>query len=123
MAWVRMSSSRLPADEPGAARVVAHLVGRGADLVGDDRLGLALDQERFEFLGHVHGAGAANRRCDRHDVSVGGLSQHAGGGVHRITHERVRPAERAPEEPGEHATGLYALSEDEGRIGGGQPER
>ena len=113
----------LPTDEPGVARVASHLVSGGADLVGDDRLGLALDQERFEFLGHVHGAGAANHGCDRHDVSVGGLSQHAGGGVHRITHERVRPPERAPEESGEHATCLHALSEDERRIDSGQLER
>ncbi len=112
-----------PSEQAGGSALSAHLVRRRVDLVGNDRLVLPLDQERFERFGLEHGAGVVHHGCDRHDLAVAGLAEHAGSRVDRVAHQGVRPPVRGAEESGEDAARLRTLAQREPAVDDRDGER
>ncbi len=117
MAWVRTSSSCWRPTRRVAVGITTNVAGDASNLVGGDRLGLALHQKRLEHL-------ASRRRsaCRRPPIATAtmsrslGLAEHAGSGVHRVAHQGVRASVCAAEEPGEHPAGLNSLADHERTV-------
>ncbi len=84
--------------------------------MGGDRLGLALDEERFEWFAEEDRPRVADDGCNGDHVAVCGLAEHASSGVHGVAHEGVGTSELAAEEAGEHSAGLHSLAKHEGRL-------
>ena len=99
----------------GRLPVVTPVTDRVAEQGGGDRLGLTLDQERFQRVGVERRSGALEDRGRHDDLARPRLLHQSCREVDRIAHHREGPARRAPEIADVHMAPVCAGPQRQGR--------